>query len=63
MEGEALLPLKWPNCFQVTESLELFDSSGRLVTTNALAVTVILLARCRLLVTNPNDDSCQCCMR
>lgn len=40
MEGETLLPLKWPNCFQMTESRELFDSSGGLVTTNALAVTV-----------------------
>jgi hypothetical protein len=39
MEGETLLPWKWPNCFQVTESLELFDSSGRLVTTNAHLVT------------------------
>lgn len=33
MEGETLLPLKWPNCFQMTESRELFDSSGGLVTT------------------------------
>ena len=39
MEGETLLPLKWPNCFQMTESRELFDSFGGLVTTNALAFT------------------------
>ena len=39
MEGETLLPLKWPNCFQMTESGERFDSSGGLVTSNALALT------------------------
>ena len=38
MERETLMPLKCLNCFQMTESRELFDSSGALVTTNASAV-------------------------
>jgi hypothetical protein len=38
MEGETLLPLKCPNCFRMTASRELFDSSVGLVTTNASAI-------------------------
>ena len=40
MEGETLLPLKCPNCFRMTASRELFDSSVGLVTTNAHLVSI-----------------------
>ena len=39
MEGETLLPLKRPNCFRMTASRELFDSSVGLVKANARLVS------------------------
>jgi len=39
MEGETLLPLKCLNCFRMTASRELFDSSVGLVKANARLVS------------------------
>jgi hypothetical protein len=48
MEGQTLMPLKCLNCFRMTASRELFDSSVGLATTNARVSWSLQTPRFRL---------------